>query len=132
MKSNVAITSIEDDPFANLDNLRLSQNFVETCGVKKLLMTIPVRKPNAQDFIRVHSDPAYRESFPVIDLKGERELYIVTRDMQAELSTECVPATLSPQSIAKVSFFSGRCASLARTERPIRGGGRPLKPWRWG
>jgi hypothetical protein len=83
-----------DDPFANLDNLRLSQDFVETAGVKKLLTTIPVRKPNKQDFIRVHPDTAYRESLPAIDLNDERELYVVTRNMQAELATECVPATL--------------------------------------
>jgi hypothetical protein len=81
------------DPF-DLDNLRLSQDFAETSGVKKLLTTIPVRKPNQQDFVRVHPDEAYRENFRAIDLKEERELYIITRDMQAELATECVPATL--------------------------------------
>jgi hypothetical protein len=83
-----------EDPFANLDNLRLTQDFAETCGVKKLLTTIPVRKPHAQDFVRVHPDAAYRENFPAIDLKTDRELYVVTREMQAELSTECVPAKL--------------------------------------
>jgi hypothetical protein len=83
-----------EDPFANLDNLRLTQDFAETCGVKKLLMTIPVRRPNPQDFVRVHPDAVYRESFPAIDLKDERELYMVARNMQAELSAECVPATL--------------------------------------
>ena len=90
---NGEIVGVED-PFADLNNLRLTQDFAETCGVKKLLTTIPVCKPNGQDFIRVHPKPAYRESFPVIDLKEERELYIVTRNMQAELSTECVPVTL--------------------------------------
>ena len=45
------------DPF-NPTNLRLSQSFVETAGVKKLLTTIPVRKPSPQDFVRVHPDPA--------------------------------------------------------------------------
>ena len=50
-----------DDPFADLASLRLDQDFTETCGVKKLLRTIPVRKPNQQDFVRVHPDPAYRE-----------------------------------------------------------------------
>src|SRR5262249_56358847 len=48
------------DPF-NPTNLRLSQSFVETAGVKKLLTTVPVRKPSRQDFVRVHPDPAYRE-----------------------------------------------------------------------
>jgi hypothetical protein len=83
-----------EDPFADLNNLRLTQDFAETCGVKKLLTTVPVRRPNPQDFIRVHPDVAYRESFPAIDLKDERELYVVSRNMQAELSTECVSETL--------------------------------------
>ena len=81
------------DPF-DLDNLRLRQDFAETAGVKKLLMTVPVRKPSPQDFVRVHPDPAYRENFPCIELKDDRELYVVTADLQAELSTECTYATL--------------------------------------
>ena len=32
--------------------LRLSQNFVESVGVKKALLTVPVRKPGRQDFVR--------------------------------------------------------------------------------
>jgi hypothetical protein len=40
--------------------LRLDQSFAEMVGVKKLLTTVPVRKPNRQDFVRVHPDPAYR------------------------------------------------------------------------
>jgi hypothetical protein len=43
-----------DDPF-DLSKLRLDQSFVETAGVKKLLTTVPVRRPNPQDFIRVHA-----------------------------------------------------------------------------
>src|SRR5207342_3117446 len=64
------------DPF-DPANLRLSQAFTETAGVKKLLTTIPVRKPGAQDFVRVHPSPEYREDFPIIELKEEREQYIV-------------------------------------------------------
>ena len=59
------------DPF-NPTNLRLSQSFVETAGVKKLLTTIPVRKPSPQDFVRVHPSPDYRENFPIIELKDEQ------------------------------------------------------------
>jgi hypothetical protein len=88
-----AITDIED-AFSNLDNLRLTQDFAATVGVKKLLTTIPVRRPSPQDFVRVNADPAYREAFPAVELKDERELYVVNRNMQAELSTECVSATL--------------------------------------
>jgi hypothetical protein len=81
------------DPF-DPTNLRLSQSFVETAGVKKLLTTVPVRKPSPQDFVRVHPDPAYRENFPIIELKDEREEYIVVADLVPELVGEFVTKTL--------------------------------------
>src|SRR5262249_27720641 len=81
------------DPF-DPANLRLSQSFVETAGVKKLLTTVPVRKPSAQDFVRVHPDSAYRENFPMIELKDEREEYIVVADLVPELIGEFVTKTL--------------------------------------
>jgi len=81
------------DPF-NPTNLRLSQSFVETAGVKKLLTTIPVRKPGPQEFVRVHPSPDYRENFPIIELKDEREEYIVTASLVPELIGEFVIKTL--------------------------------------
>jgi hypothetical protein len=81
------------DPF-NPTNLRLSQSFVETAGVKKLLTTVPVRKPSPQDFVRVHPDSAYRDNFPIIELKDEREEYIVVADLVPELVGEFVTKTL--------------------------------------
>jgi hypothetical protein len=77
------------DPF-DPANLRLDQSFSETVAVKKLLTTIPVRKPSRQTFFRVHPDPEYREVFPIIDLKDDREEYIVVRDLVPELATEIV------------------------------------------
>jgi hypothetical protein len=81
------------DPF-NLDNLRLSQDFTQTAGVKQLLRTVPVRKPNPQDFVRVHPDASYRINLPVIELKDEREEYIVARELVGELTGELVLKTL--------------------------------------
>jgi hypothetical protein len=81
------------DPF-DLDSLRLSQAFTETAGVKKLLRTVPVHKPNPQDFVRVHPSDQYRSNFPVIELKDEREEYIVARDLIGELAGELVVKTL--------------------------------------
>jgi hypothetical protein len=82
------------DPFAP-ENLRLDQSFTETVAVKKLLTTIPVRKPGKQTFFRVHPDPAYQDVFPIIDLKDDREEYIVVRDLVPQLSTEIVFKQLS-------------------------------------
>lgn len=83
----------QDDPF-DLSKLRLDQSFAETVGVKKLLRTVPVRKPNSQDFIRVHPDPNYRGNFSIVDLHDEREIYLVTQAMTPELMGECIGATL--------------------------------------
>src|SRR5262249_49790686 len=75
------------DPF-DPQNLRLSQSFIETVGVKKLLTTIPVRKRGQQDFVRVHPAPEYRENFPLIELRDDREEYIVTADLLPQLTGE--------------------------------------------
>ena len=61
------------DPFSP-ENLKLSQSFIETAGVKKLTTTVPVRKPSAQDFVRARHEPQFRENFPIIELKDERDL----------------------------------------------------------
>jgi hypothetical protein len=82
------------DPF-DLSNLRLSQSFTETAGVKKLITTIPVRKPSAQDWVRVHPDPQMRDNFPLIELKDERgEEYVIAGSLVGELVGEFVSKTL--------------------------------------
>ena len=85
--------SLAPDPF-DLGNLRLSQSFTETAGVKKLLTTVPVRKPNPQDWVRVHPGSEYRENFPLIELKDEREEYVVAASLVPELVGEFVSKTL--------------------------------------
>jgi len=81
------------DPF-NLENLRLDQSFIETAGVRKLLRTIPVHKPNPQDFVRCHASPDYRMNAPVIELKDEREEYVITKELVPELVGEFINKTL--------------------------------------
>lgn len=75
--------------------LRLDQSYAETVGVKKLLTTVPVRKPSRQDFVRVHPNPAYRLTpAAIIELKEDREVYLVTPTMALELPGEFTTATL--------------------------------------
>ena len=82
------------DPF-DPAALRLDQSFADTVGVKKLLTTVPVRKPGRQEFVRVHPDPAYRLSpAAIIEVKEDRETYLVTPGMAAELPGEFTTATL--------------------------------------
>ncbi len=83
------------DPFSNLEGLRLNQSFADTVGVKRLLTTVPVRKPGRQDFVRVHPAAEYRLTpAALIELKDERETYLVMPQMANELPGEFVAATL--------------------------------------
>jgi len=82
-----------DDPF-DLAKLRVSQEFLETTNVKKLLTTVPIRKPGPQDFFRVNASPNYRETLAFIELKEDREVYIVNLAAVPELQSECFIATL--------------------------------------
>jgi hypothetical protein len=78
-----------DDPF-DLSKLRLDQSFVESAGVKKLLTTVPVRKPNPQEFVRIHPDEKYREALALIELKDDREWYLLAPQIAKELPGEFV------------------------------------------
>ena len=75
-------------------SLRLSQNFSEYGGVKKLLTNIPVRKPLKQDFVRVCRDPAFRLETMVLELKEDNETYLVAQDLWSELENELVAKVL--------------------------------------
>jgi hypothetical protein len=91
--TQVEPTVTPPDPF-DIASLRLNPSFLETAGVKKLLTTVPARKPNPQDFIRVHPSPAYRENFAVIDLKDDREDFLVVPALVPELLGEVIYKTI--------------------------------------
>jgi len=82
-----------DDPY-DLAKLRVCPNFLETTNVKKLLTTVPVRKPGPQDFVRVHPSPQYRDLMAFLELKDDRETYVVDLNAVPELQCECFIATL--------------------------------------
>jgi hypothetical protein len=75
------------DPF-DPESLRLPQEFTAALGVKKALLTIPVRKPAKEWFVRVHPDPQYHLHTAVIELKEVGEVYIVSRQLWPDLAGE--------------------------------------------
>lgn len=81
-------TEAMKDPF-NLDNLRLSQDYASEVGVQKKLITVPVRKPNKSEFVRVHPDAAYHLTTLVLELKEQRnETYVIGPALRETLATE--------------------------------------------
>lgn len=75
------------DPF-DPETLRLSQDFGENFGVKKLTTTVPVRKPTKESFVRTHADESYRLETRILELKDERENYLVDPSLWGHLSGE--------------------------------------------
>src|SRR5262249_46590758 len=75
------------DPF-DPASLRLSPNLAANLGVKKALLTVPVDKPDKSWFVRVHPDESYRLQTCVIDLKRDRETYLVAPTLWPERVTE--------------------------------------------
>jgi hypothetical protein len=84
------------DPF-DVEALRLSQDFRAAVGVRKKLIYIPIGKPSNESWVRTHPDEAYRFTTALLELKKERELYIVTPNLWPELVAE---PTFSPRLLA--------------------------------
>jgi hypothetical protein len=82
-----------NDPF-DLANLRISQDFISSAGVKKLRTEVSVRKPGPQEFVRVHPSPEYRMAVAVIELKEDREFYLVVPAIAKDLPGEFVMVNL--------------------------------------
>jgi len=78
----------------NLSSLRLSQDFAERAGVKKAILTIPVRKPTRQSFVRVRPGEDWRFQVALLNLKEEREVYLVHPSLAGDLGPELTPTVL--------------------------------------
>lgn len=82
---NGALYEAPANDMFDLERLRLSQDFDSMVGVKKALLVVPVRKPQRQEFIRVHPDETYRFDTIVLEFKEDRETYLVDPDLRADL-----------------------------------------------
>ena len=64
------------DPF-DPASLRIDPAMDAELGVQKVLVHVPVRKPQRQEFFRVRPGQEYRMTMAVLELKEERETYAV-------------------------------------------------------
>jgi hypothetical protein len=81
------------DPF-DPAALRLKPDYVDGVGVKKLLTTVPVRKPRKHDFIRVRPESEFRDTFGLIQVGDDREFYLVMPPLAGELVGEYAAYTV--------------------------------------
>jgi hypothetical protein len=100
-QNNQNVITADPDKTGDMDSnefdlaaLRLSQDFSEAAGVRKAVITIPVRRPGPQEFIRVHPGEEMYLQTAIIESKEDRESYLVAPDLRSELSNEFVPKVL--------------------------------------
>ena len=75
-------------------SLRLNQDFASAVNVKKILTTVPCRKPNRHEFVRVRPGEDWRLETGVFEDKVNREVYLVERHLWGELAEEVYPVCL--------------------------------------
>jgi hypothetical protein len=82
------------DPFADLSAFRISQDFAAELGVEKMLLKVPVRRPNRQEFFRVHPGQDYALDTALIELSEDREWFLAGPEVRGALFDECKPVRL--------------------------------------
>ncbi len=81
----------------DLMRLRLSQDFARDVPTRKLLTTVPLRKPGRHEWVRTHPSPAYRFEIAMLHIKDEGdERYVVDGALMDSLGSEVVPVCLVP------------------------------------
>jgi len=69
------------------NSLRITGD-VNTVGAEKMLVRIQVRKPTKQEYFRVLADPAFRLTCAILEIKDEREFYLVTPNVLPALAED--------------------------------------------
>jgi hypothetical protein len=82
--------------FADIAAVRLSPATLMSGTASEVMVTVPVRKPNRQEFVRVHPDPAMSVTTLLLEDKFDRgSLYYVPPNMRAALVDEAKVYLLS-------------------------------------
>ncbi len=76
------------DRLFDVEALRISPDYAATLGASKVLATVPCRKPNPQVFIRVRPEEEFQFVTAVIELKEDREIYLLDPAFREAVSHE--------------------------------------------
>ena len=74
--------------------LRIDHTSSAALGAKRVILNVPVQKPPSQMFFRVHPSPDMRLDVLVIELKTEKETYLVIPELAQALAAEVKPVRL--------------------------------------
>ncbi len=81
------------DPF-DPTSLRLGADFSEGLGVRKVISTIPCRKPGKSEWFMVRAGEEWRLQTAVLEVENgvDRATYLVSKNLWADLHGEIAPA----------------------------------------
>ncbi len=65
--------------------LRISQGLGDTAHVRRVVASCPVRKPDRQEFVRVHPAPEMSIEVALLEFKEERQHYLVDPALASSL-----------------------------------------------
>jgi len=91
MDFQTVLTS-SNDIFNNLDGLKIDQDYSQKTPAKKILTTVPVRKPDKQSFVMVH--PEHNIQVGLIEIKQRSETYLVLPSLFDDLYKEMIRCIL--------------------------------------
>jgi hypothetical protein len=74
--------------------LRIGQRFSEGQDVRQVLVSVLVRKPQRQEFVRVHPDPEMSVAVALLELKADRQTFLVDPALAPTLPGEAVSKML--------------------------------------
>ena len=75
-------------------NLRIGQRFGEGQDVRRVLVSVQVRKPHRQEFCRAHPDAAMALEAAILEFKLDRQSFIVLPELAPYLPGEAVSKLL--------------------------------------
>jgi hypothetical protein len=76
------------------ERLRLNVNFASQVGVKKHLLTVPIRKATKFEWVQCHPDEAWRLQVAMLTWKDEQEKHYVVDPEHWSVTPEIVPTLL--------------------------------------
>ena len=75
--------SLDGAGMDEFERFRLSQDFKNLGGAKKLLTTVPVRKPNKQQFVRTKAETGFVIDVMLLEYGESKDTYLIEPDIQA-------------------------------------------------
>jgi hypothetical protein len=105
------------DPF-DPAALRLDANYAAGLGVKKMLTTVPVRKPGKQEWFRVRPSEEWQLQTFIFEDEGLNEIYLVAPAMRTELVGTAHLALILTCINRQADLFLWRCKLPGPDGRP--------------